>query len=476
MNNRFIELDSTHRNRTRFPLVSSFIAPFSSSPAIAQDPVLTGAIYYSWNSDYHPLQMRPLKSGTTNSSPKLYVSNTSPQPSQYDYYNGYVLMVTYNQNNQNNQEISDMRVVTGYDPVSVGLKLNNAFSFDGHNLSPGDLYSLFEMNTPNLIHLPITDQYSNHVLNYTQAYDGYYVMDETLSYGTNIVARLVQNYEFGLRYCHLESPFPQGWSYTDSYTLRKTLPNEKWALSQPTVSNDKGLLVFTLPVEANATDRFYVGKYIYAVSNVSNIPDQDTTQFKAIYGTYLIIEYNGFTRKAVCYSNDDYRPLLPPTTGDTINIISFSYDNFSPLLYNGTITSQNQTVCYEVMLVSLILPNVTLSTGSRIAFYPYLYVELTNASAPSGMSQNIIYSNNPESGRALFIISVTDVVQPGNSDFVKLLGRMRQTVKFRPNDSLRFSVYLSDGTLFTPIKSDLYSPYEPDMRLQINALFSIRRL
>ena len=128
------------------------------------------------------------------------------------------------------------------------------------------------------------------------------------------------------------------------------------------------------------------------------------------------------------------------------------------------------------MLVSLILPNVTLSTGSRIAFYPYLYVELTNASAPSGMSQNIIYSNNPESGRALFIISVTDVVQPGNSDFVKLLGRMRQTVKFRPNDSLRFSVYLPDGTLFTPIKSDLYSPYEPDSRLQINALFSIRRL
>jgi hypothetical protein len=467
MNTRFIEMDSTHRNRNRFPVPSSFVAPFSSSPTIAQDPVLNGAIYYTWTSDYHPTVMHPLKSGSTNSSPKLYVSNSSPQPSRENYYNGYIMSIVY-------QGGHGMQIVTEYDPSSVGVTLNNAFSFDNHTVQAGDMYSLFEMNTPSMIHLPIVDSYSNDVLNYTQAYDGYYVMDETLSYGTSIVARRVEEYDSLFRYCHLDSPFPFGWSYTDSYTLRKSLPSEKWTLSSPTTTNNKGLLVFTFPLEASATDRFYVGKYVYFSGNVMT---NEKSQFKAAYGTYLVIEYNGYTRKAVCYSSgDNNNPVMPPTTGDTINIVSFSYDNFSPIMYNGSVTSQNQTVCYEISLVSLILPNVTLDTGSRIAFYPYVYVELSNVTTPSGMSRNIIYSNNPESGRALFIIGISDVVQPLNSQFVKLLGRMRQTVKFKPNDSLRFSVYLPDGKLFTPVKKDLFSPYEPDRHLQINAVFSIRRV
>ena len=53
---------------------------------------------------------------------------------------------------------------------------------------------------------------------------------------------------------------------------------------------------------------------------------------------------------------------------------------------------------------------------------------------------------------------------------------MRQTIKFKPNDSLRFSVYLPDGTLFLPVKQDTQSPYIPDPALQIDAVFSIRRL
>jgi hypothetical protein len=53
---------------------------------------------------------------------------------------------------------------------------------------------------------------------------------------------------------------------------------------------------------------------------------------------------------------------------------------------------------------------------------------------------------------------------------------MVQTVKFKPNDSLRFSVYLPDGTPFSPVDQDILSPYRPIGTLQINAVFSIRRL
>lgn len=53
---------------------------------------------------------------------------------------------------------------------------------------------------------------------------------------------------------------------------------------------------------------------------------------------------------------------------------------------------------------------------------------------------------------------------------------MTQTVKFKPNDSLRFSVYLPDGRLFQTIQTDYLSPYPPNIRLQIEAIFSIRRM
>ena len=162
---------------------------------------------------------------------------------------------------------------------------------------------------------------------------------------------------------------------------------------------------------------------------------------------------------------------------DTINITSFSNDNFSPLSYNGSMVSQNQTVCYEVSLISLTLPNLALSAGSRIAFYPFVYVEFVNATSPSGASNQIIYSNNPASNKALFIAAVGNVSNPGQQSFVNLTGgSMTQTIKFKPNDNLRFSVYLPDGSLFEPLAVEIYSPYPPDIKSQIDAVFGFRRL
>jgi len=160
-----------------------------------------------------------------------------------------------------------------------------------------------------------------------------------------------------------------------------------------------------------------------------------------------------------------------------INISSFKCDNFTPLSYIGSMVSSNEAVCYEVDLISLTLPNASLLTGSRISFYPYIYVEFTNATSPNGASRELIYSNNPHSKNALFIAATPNQVAPLLSTFVTLSGAgMSQVVKFKPNDNLRFSVYLSDGTLFKTLENDFYSPYLPSQRVQIDALFSIRRL
>lgn len=470
MNNRFIELYSKHRDRMKFPYPSYFEVPFyKPSSSTHEDPVLSGAIYYTWTPFYsNPFSFLPLKSGSTNSSPKLFVSNANPQPITPYFYNGYTILVTVGADAQT-------RLITSYNPEDVSISMATAFDFTGHDVQQGDLYTLFEMNTPSLIHLPAIDQNNNPISEIPEAYYGYYVMDETLSYGSTIVGRQIVDYDNELRFCHLSDPFPASWSVTDSYTLRKTLPFEKWTLSAPTTRDAKGRIVFTLPPASSRSETLYINKYIYRTTFNSPLTSYDSYQFRAINGAYKIVEYDPITHQVFCDDDQTYTDS-PPTIGDTINIVNYEYDNAAPLSYTGSIVSQNQTVCYEISIISLILPNVTLTTGSRIAFYPYVYVLFENATVASGASRDLIYSNNPQSGNALFIVHVTDVVQPISGRFVKLLGRMRQTIKFKPNTALRFSVYLPDGTLFLPVKRDTNSPYEPDPALQIDAVFSIRRL
>jgi hypothetical protein len=491
---RYIEIYSAHRNRNRFPQPSSFEIPFSPTKQLANgsqatDPLINGAIYYTWTGKL-VIDSGTLKSGSKDSSPQLEVSNTHSQSSLPNFYLGYHMTI------QTVLE-PETRTIIAYNPSTVGVLPD--VSFNGVS-NTGQAYVIFDMTTTDFIHLPAVDVYENHLAEYDQVYTGYYVMDETLSYGTNIVARQIKYYDQSTRYGYYDIPMPLGWHVTDSYTLRQSLPAEKWTLTTPTVINNdpligqSGLLLITLPNGASAEDDFYKGKYIYFTTNTP-YEEYNMIQsvFKPIYGTYYIVKYKGTTRQALCYydtSDDTYayptfpskNPVVNPPgsrnmVGDTINIVNFTQDNYSPLNYNGSIVSQNQTVCYDVSLINLTLPNVSLTTGSRIAFYPYVYVELSNSTSPSGAAHDIIYSNNPESGRALFIAAVTDVVQPVISTFVKLDGgQMSQNIKFKPNDSMRFSVYLPDGTAFLPVDEDVKSPYRPNGLLQINAVFAIRRL
>ena len=124
------------------------------------------------------------------------------------------------------------------------------------------------------------------------------------------------------------------------------------------------------------------------------------------------------------------------------------------------------------------MPNQLLDNayGTRIAYYPYVYVELSNTNNASA-GNNIIYSNNPNSTKMLFRAAVTDVNQPLNTAFINLdSNTMTNTIKFKPNDSMKFSVKLSDGSVFKTIFSEKYSPSIPNPLIQISACFSIKRL
>lgn len=162
-----------------------------------------------------------------------------------------------------------------------------------------------------------------------------------------------------------------------------------------------------------------------------------------------------------------------------LEILKFTKDNEYPLNYTGTTVSQNQMVCYEIELLSLILPNVPLDNniGGLIAFYPYVYVELSNVSDPNAGIKGVLYSNNPNAQRALFRVGITDTPTPLISSFIKVAGnRSVQTVKFKPNDILHFRVYLSNGELFETLLKDNAPPLEPNPFVQISATFAIKRL
>lgn len=160
---------------------------------------------------------------------------------------------------------------------------------------------------------------------------------------------------------------------------------------------------------------------------------------------------------------------------DTFEILGFTDDSYHPLSYNGSRTSQQQMTCYEIELLDLVLPNQTLAVhnGSRITFYPYVYVELSNVST---RNTSILYSNNPNSVKATFRAAVTDVPNPVVSSFVKLDGNGAvHTFKFKPNDSLRLRVTLPNGEVFKTVLDEQFSPNEPNPLIQISALFQFKR-
>jgi hypothetical protein len=157
-------------------------------------------------------------------------------------------------------------------------------------------------------------------------------------------------------------------------------------------------------------------------------------------------------------------------------IFQFSHDNHNPFVYTGSM--QQEVVCYQIELLNIIIPNKILNcgVGSRIAYYPYIYVELSNISGSSSGMKNSIYSNNPNSTSMVFRVPIYDVQNPTNSSFVKLDGDgMTQTLKFKPNDSIFFSVHLSNGELFKTLESETYAPLAPNPEIQISAAFSFKR-
>jgi hypothetical protein len=240
---------------------------------------------------------------------------------------------------------------------------------------------------------------------------------------------------------------------------------------------------FTLNTQASDIDDYYTDSFL-----------TDTTTGV----TRQITSYTGSTRSGTVASawgagaaNDNWiirsAFLLTafstnPVVGsvDAYEVEQFTRDNVSPLNYIGSLVSVSEEVCYEVGLVNLVIPNLTLASGrgGRPAFYPYFYVLFEPVGASGGQQKNLIYSNNPNSSGKLFRVPADDTPTPLLSTFIKLdSDGMTHVIKFKPTQAaFRFAVYHANGSLFETVQQDTEPPTAPNPLVQISAQFSFKRI
>lgn len=375
-------------------------------------------------------------SGGTANLPKISISGASDVDG---FYNGMII---------EDVTLGESRVITGYEGSTKEVTLSAPFT---GNWQVSDSFNIIPTEDTYQIHLqPMSIDGFQNPSSIEQYYTGDIIEDVTIG-----EYRTITSYDNVSRMVTIDSPFSSNWSLTDTYAIRKSRPELKASFGVNTNPAPYNIVQLS-----GGYTMDYTGYYLFPTEGEQ---------------LYLITGYDG----APALNRVKITPSPSGSFSDNspYEILRFTRDNVVNLNYNGTMVSQNQLVNYEIELISLIIPNVPLKTGSLSAFYPYVFVQLNNISETNTVGKNLIYSNNPNASNATFIAPIPDVSDPTVSRFLQYSAiGMVQTIKFKPNDDLFFSVTLPGGELFTPVESDNMSPLPPKPELEITAVFSIKRL
>jgi hypothetical protein len=466
-NNRYLEICSEFRDRNRFPKPGQFEIPISvngrNSMQNAVDPVSLGVPVMSWTSNNLntdvPAQFKILctveakttrLSGLTDTS--VFIINSANRLQQLENY--YVGLLIEDAAFFNRRRIKSYKFIGsfgGYDRAKITVESafpetfvpsNQIYIYDPTDIS-NSAYPFFWV--PNgAVRI---NGYANHVL-----------YNETLNQYRNIT-----DFDDTTKCLSIDvegNPIT-GWGLNHNYSIRKDKP------AVPILGATNPVIVSSTlsTIEIDISADVKINNFVRILSQIYNYElDEPENECRRI------INYNSTTKTMTVHPPFT---ALPPV-GNAIEILNFSYDNLNPFVYTGSVLSQQELVCYEVDLLSVTLPTEILSVaeGGYITSYPFIYVELSNTC--SAGHRNIIYSNNPNSTRMTFKVPLFD--NQDNPIFVKVGGGMSQTIKFKPNDTLLFTVLLPNGEIFDTIYQDTVSPEKPDSRIQISGTFSLRRL
>jgi hypothetical protein len=538
-NTRYIEVCSSYRDRNRWPLPSEFEMPIGQSGTRGKldaiDPVSNATPMAKWQVDRFDttnttivgptpitFTVSPNTNSITNSSGRLVVMATADNPQRAENYYSKVVAIV----DATSPGANERRRVETYVYLDKGLAeftFDLPFSTEITSFKLEDPTSTGTTGTvadPKVFFVPSGLEGRN-------AYNNKFLYNETD--GSSF---LIDDYSEHTHLLTLNDSTVDTTNWAGNVlSIRKELPLLYGKFDFTVPGSTESRTSFILPPTNNLTDLTgdflerinidsvqsesrRISKYVNVTGTLVSVTgsqivlDINASNTESYTGLYirialatpnyvLVTAYDQTTRTATVTSftgaaaGDAYSirsglvsppfstPISTvPADDEYYTIMQFTRDNMNPFTYTGSTLSQQEMVCYEVSLVDLILPNIILdaSVGARIAFYPYVYVEMTNVSAAGAGVINTIYSNNPNSRRMLFRVPISDIRNPLISPFIKINSSMTQTIKFKPNDNLKFAVYFPDGEVFKTLQTDSYSPHNPNFLVQISALFSIKRL
>jgi len=510
-NKRYILLDSTYRNRKEWPLPGQFEVEVSKSGARnirnAQDPLSLAAPILCWkgndfnknpdgggNSKTIELKLcpgdAPINESNSTTLLNLCVegANFGKLHQEKNYYRGAMLKIEcagkpveihriaeYTFTGNSNYERAFVRL---YTPISQSLYQEMKENPDSCDITITDPTDVCSDPTNKLIFIPggiqTTNSYINYVLyNETKCNYAYVTSTEDVTNITQVDKEKQPS-------CWRDDPSnpvfgdcPDSWSNDDNYCLRREPPSFVGEVGNNSDCESKANRI---PIKnLNAVE--YDCYFLRFKNNDSN-PEElrgETLKIKEVCCPKPTVENPKPDPVLVVCSNFSTTPV----EGGEIELLRINRDNEVFYNYSGSWLSQQQESCYQIELVTLILPNQTLKVGygSRTAFYPYIILELENVCGSNAGIKNLVYSNNPYVNKALFVVPITDVNDPQFVPFIHLFGNgVVQTIKFKPNDNLKLTVRMPTGEIFETILDENFSPAFPNPLKQITAMFGIRKL
>ena len=324
--------------------------------------------------------------------------------------------------------VNNNNIVNASDPVSLQFPSVTNTSFGAY---PG----LTNVATLNTTSMPYSSTYNNLYLeNDCNSFAPSHSYSKIISYNNYLAT--------------LDTPIIP----TNNYNLRRNIPLLRDQLLVGAVSTTQ----IQLGALASPAPDAYVNKYIRFFSGLAA-------------GQYArIVSYNHITRVVT---------LIPkltavPNVGSGYEILDFTKDNFSPLSYNGT-TTTNNAICYSIELTNLILPNIEILNGSAgfCDDYPYYLVKLYNLNSRHQQPASI--TNNPNAKDCLFKMPMHVYLKDENYFTLDKCKQIQQ-ITFKPDDSLHFSVCLPNGEPIQYKYPDYISPSDPNPFLQISASFLLK--
>jgi hypothetical protein len=487
---RYMEFDSSYRNRVDWPLPGYFEMPISQTgrkdKTNAVDPVCLSTPSTAWTSNLVDASLSGVQvagvidsiAGTDNiaamNSKTVFIitSGVGNLQTATNYYRGMMFKDTTTTPDENRRIVAYLYL--GTDDVSAPtvdraiLTISPALSDDAVN---GDAWTINDPTDISNTIFPAFYVPSGEIQQ--NAYVTKLLYNETrdqsrriIDYGITSHLLAVDTLESATS-TSTEGPVTT-WTATDNYSIRQQRPGISLTISSATTST------INLPVGLGA-------------STENNFYNNDFIRIRPVTYGATIAAPQGSTRRIINYTGEDgvteavitVSPPFDAVPTGVMEILPFSYDNLYPFAYSGSTVSQSEMVCYEIELLNLVLPNNTLAVanGGSIPFYPYVYVEVSNVSAAGAGIKNVIYSNNPNATSAVFRAAVDDIPNPIISSYIKIDGDgMVQTLKFKPNDNIRIKITMSCGTVFDTTYVENYSPLPPNHSSQISGVISMRRL